>query len=87
MKYKIVQADENWFRENINCQYACPVNTPASQYIERIQEENYDGALGLNYMANIFPHILSTDSGRSEWSCKSGWCSMRFYHELNNGSE
>ncbi|KKM98756.1 hypothetical protein LCGC14_1154710 [marine sediment metagenome] len=58
MKYKIVEADENWFRENINCQYACPVNTPASHYIERIQEENYDGALVLNYMANIFPHIL-----------------------------
>ncbi|MHC4322528.1 MAG: FAD-dependent oxidoreductase, partial [Planctomycetota bacterium] len=53
-----VQADENWFRENISCQYACPVNTPASSYIERIQEGDYDGALGLNYMANLFPHIL-----------------------------
>ena len=58
MKYKIVQADENWLRENINCQYACPVNTPASNYIERIQEGDYDGALRLNYMANLFPHIL-----------------------------
>ena len=58
MDYKIVQADENWFRENISCQYACPVNTPASGYIERIQEGDYDGALGLNYMANLFPHIL-----------------------------
>jgi formate dehydrogenase major subunit len=56
--YKVVQADENWFRENISCQYACPVNTPASGYIERIQEGDYDGALGLNYMANLFPHIL-----------------------------
>lgn len=58
MNYKIVQADENWLRENINCQYACPVNTPASNYIERIQEGDYDGALRLNYMANLFPHIL-----------------------------
>jgi len=56
--YKIVQADENWFRENVSCQYACPVNTPASNYIERIQEGDYDSALGLNYMANLFPHIL-----------------------------
>ncbi|GAX62433.1 oxidoreductase, FAD-containing subunit [Candidatus Scalindua japonica] len=58
MDYKVVQADESWFRENISCQYACPVNTPASSYIERIQEGEYDSALGLNYMANLFPHIL-----------------------------
>ncbi len=58
MDYKVVQADGNWFRENISCQYACPVNTPASSYIERIQEGDYDSALGLNYMANLFPHIL-----------------------------
>jgi len=56
--YKIVHADESWFRENISCQSACPVNTPASSYIERIQEGDYDGALGLNHMANLFPHIL-----------------------------
>ena len=58
MKYKIAQADENWFRENINCQYACPVNTPASNYIESIQEGDYNRALGLNYTANILPHLL-----------------------------
>ena len=58
MDYKIVHADESWFRENVSCQSACPVNTPASSYIERIQEGDYDGALGLNHMANLFPHIL-----------------------------
>lgn len=58
MDYKIVHADESWFRENISCQSSCPVNTPASNYIERIQEGDYDGALGLNHMANLFPHIL-----------------------------
>ncbi len=58
MNYRIVHADENWFRENISCQSACPVNTPASNYIERLQDGDYDGALGLNYMANLFPHIL-----------------------------
>ena len=58
MEYKVVQADEEWFKANINCQNACPVNTPASSYIERIQEGDYDGALSLNYMANLFPHIL-----------------------------
>ncbi len=58
MNYKVEQTDESWFRENISCQYACPVNTPASSYIERIQDGDFDGALGLNYMANLFPHIL-----------------------------
>lgn len=58
MNFKIVDADESWFRENISCQSACPVNTPASSYIERIQAGDYDGALGLNHMANLFPHIL-----------------------------
>ena len=58
MNYKVVQADESWFRENISCQNACPVNTPASNYIERLQEGDYDGALKVNFMANLFPHIL-----------------------------
>lgn len=58
MKYKITQADEGWYRENISCQHACPVNTPASNYIERLQEGDYDGALHLNLMTNLFPHIL-----------------------------
>jgi formate dehydrogenase (NADP+) beta subunit len=58
MKYKIAQSNEEWFRANISCQYACPVNTPASNYIERIQDGDYDGALSLNFMANLFPHIL-----------------------------
>ncbi|MFQ5714917.1 MAG: FAD-dependent oxidoreductase [Candidatus Scalinduaceae bacterium] len=58
MEYEIVRADEEWLKKNINCQYACPVSTPASNYIERIQEGDYDGALSLNYMANLFPHIL-----------------------------
>lgn len=58
MDYKIVHADESWFKENVSCQYACPVNTPASSYIERIQDGDYNGALSLNYMANLFPHIL-----------------------------
>ncbi|MCP5007839.1 MAG: FAD-dependent oxidoreductase, partial [Planctomycetes bacterium] len=58
MKYSVVKADETWFRENINCQQACPAHTPASNYIERLQEGDYEGALQLNYMANLFPHVL-----------------------------
>ncbi|MCR4321599.1 MAG: FAD-dependent oxidoreductase [Candidatus Brocadiaceae bacterium] len=58
MNYKITKADDHWFRENINCQYACPVNTPAMNYIEHIVEGNFDASLRLNFMANLFPHIL-----------------------------
>lgn len=58
MNYRIVKTDDHWFRENINCQYACPVNTPAMNYIERLTEENFDSSLQLNFMANLFPHIL-----------------------------
>ncbi|MEK7749712.1 MAG: NAD(P)-dependent oxidoreductase, partial [Planctomycetota bacterium] len=58
MNYKIAKADDHWFRENINCQYACPVNTPAMNYIEHIVEGDFDASLRLNFMANLFPHIL-----------------------------
>lgn len=58
MNYKIAKADDHWFRENINCQYACPVNTPAMNYIEHIVEGNFDASLRLNFMANLLPHIL-----------------------------
>jgi len=58
MKHKIFIADDHWFRENINCQYACPVNTPAMNYIERVVDGNFDASLRLNFMANLLPHIL-----------------------------
>lgn len=58
MNYTIAKADDHWFRENINCQYACPVNTPAMNYIERIVEGDFNASLHLNFMANLFPHIL-----------------------------
>ncbi len=73
MDYKVVQADEEWFRENISCQYACPVNTPASSYIERLQGGDYDSALSLNYMANLFPHILGrVCTHPCEGACRRG---------------
>ncbi|MBE7547494.1 MAG: hypothetical protein HS127_10280 [Planctomycetia bacterium] len=55
MEYTLIKTDDHWFRQNINCQYACPVNTPAMNYIELIAEENFDASLNLNFMANLFP--------------------------------
>lgn len=73
MNYKIVKADDRWFRENINCQYACPVNTPAMNYIERIVEGDFDASLHLNFMANLFPHILGrVCTHPCETACRRG---------------
>lgn len=73
MDYKIVKADDHWFRENINCQYACPVNTPAMNYIERIVSGDFDASLRLNFMANLFPHILGrVCTHPCETACRRG---------------
>ncbi len=73
MNYTIAKADEHWFRENINCQYACPVNTPAMNYIERIVDGDFDASLRLNFMANLFPHILGrVCTHPCETACRRG---------------
>jgi len=73
VNYKIAKADDHWFRENINCQYACPVNTPAMNYIERIVEGDFDASLRLNFMANLFPHILGrVCTHPCETACRRG---------------
>lgn len=73
MDYKIVKGDDHWFRENINCQYACPVNTPAMNYIERIIYGDFDASLRLNFMANLFPHILGrVCTHPCETACRRG---------------
>lgn len=73
MNYKLTKADDHWFRENINCQYACPVNTPAMNYIERITAGDFDASLRLNFMANLFPHILGrVCTHPCETACRRG---------------
>ena len=73
MDYKIVKANDHWFRENINCQYACPVNTPAMNYIECIVYGDFDTSLRLNFMANLFPHILGrVCTHPCETACRRG---------------
>ncbi|MFN3531267.1 MAG: FAD-dependent oxidoreductase [Candidatus Brocadia sp.] len=73
MDYFVVKADDHWFRENINCQYACPVNTPAMNYIERIVRGDFNASLRLNFMANLFPHILGrVCTHPCETACRRG---------------
>jgi len=73
MEYAIMNADDHWFRQNINCQYACPVNTPAMNYIERIVRHDFDASLRLNFMANLFPHILGrVCTHPCETACRRG---------------
>ena len=73
MKDKIFIADDHWFRENINCQYACPVNTQAMNYIERAVEGDFDSSLRLNFMANLLPHVLGrVCTHPCETACRRG---------------
>lgn len=73
MEYTLIKTDDHWFRQNINCQYACPVNTPAMNYIELIAEENFDASLNLNFMANLFPPILGrVCTHPCETACRRG---------------
>lgn len=73
MKDKIFIADDHWFRENINCQYACPVNTPAMNYIERAVEGDFNSSLRLNFMANLLPHVLGrVCTHPCETACRRG---------------
>jgi len=57
-RFHVVVPDHRWFKENIGCENACPVNTRAPQYISAIRQENYDRAFEINRGDNLFPAIL-----------------------------
>lgn len=57
-KYRVQKADHNWFEENINCQWACPVHTKVPEYIMAILKNDYNLCYEINQEANVFPEIL-----------------------------
>lgn len=57
-RFQVQLPDQRWFKENIGCENACPVNTRAPQYISAIREENYNLAFEINRGDNLFPAIL-----------------------------
>ncbi len=56
-RYHTVVPDIDYFERQIKCQYACPVNTPAGQYVTATYEGDFDKAARLARGPNPFAQI------------------------------
>ncbi len=56
-RYYTVVPDIDYFERQIKCQYACPVNTPAGQYVTATYEGDFDKAARLARGPNPFAQI------------------------------
>lgn len=52
--YKVEVPDKEYFRKNIPCTSACPVNTPAGRYVQEIYKGNFEEAYYLARSNNPF---------------------------------
>jgi formate dehydrogenase beta subunit len=73
MRYRVRLADEGYWREQIKCQYACPVHTDARGYVRAIAAGDYEGA----YLIARGPNPLASLCGRicgapCEAACRRG---------------
>ncbi len=71
--YRVRLADELYWREQIKCQYACPVRTDARGYVRAIAEGDYERA----YLIARGPNPLASICGRicgapCEAACRRG---------------
>ncbi len=71
--YRVRLADEAYWREQINCQFACPVHTDARGYVRAIAEGDYEQA----YLIARGPNPLASLCGRicgapCEAACRRG---------------
>ena len=71
--YKIRVADNDYWREQIKCQYACPVHTDARGYVRAIAAGDYEQA----YLIARGPNPLASLCGRicgapCEAACRRG---------------
>jgi NADPH-dependent glutamate synthase beta subunit-like oxidoreductase len=72
-QYKVRLADESYWREQIKCQFACPVHTDARGYVRAIAEGDYE----LAYLIARGPNPLASLCGRicgapCEAACRRG---------------
>lgn len=56
-RYNTVVPDIEYFEKQIKCQYACPVNTPAGQYVSAVSEGDFAKAAILARGPNPFAQI------------------------------
>ncbi len=57
-KYRLKKVGDSWWKQNVNCQDACPVHTNVPGYIGLIAQGKFQEAFDLNRIANVFPAIL-----------------------------
>jgi formate dehydrogenase major subunit len=57
-RYRVVQADLDWFQQNISCQEACPAHTDVPSYAALISQGRFLEAFLVNQRYNVFPSIL-----------------------------
>jgi NADPH-dependent glutamate synthase beta subunit-like oxidoreductase len=72
-RYKVRLADHEYWREQIKCQYACPVHTDARGYVRAIADGDYEQA----YLIARGPNPLASLCGRicgapCEAACRRG---------------
>jgi NADPH-dependent glutamate synthase beta subunit-like oxidoreductase len=73
VQFRVVLADEEYWRRQIKCQFACPVHTDARGYIRAIAEGDYESA----YLIARGPNPLASICGRvcgapCEIACRRG---------------
>jgi len=57
-RYKARLADHEYWREQIKCQYACPVHTDARGYVRAIAAGDYEHAYLIAAVRIPWPHCV-----------------------------
>jgi len=70
---RVHPGDDEWFKQNISCRWACPVSTDIPRYLALIAEGRFEEAYYVNKQANLFPEILGRVCHRPcEAACRRG---------------
>src|ERR687887_1730751 len=63
----------DYFHKVVDCQWACPAQTPVPEYIRLIAHGRYSDAYMINWQSNVFPGILGRTCDRPcEPACRRG---------------
>src|SRR4026209_1109774 len=63
----------DYFHKVVDCQWACPADTPVPEYIRLIAAGRYSDAYMVNWKSNVFPGILGRTCDRPcEPACRRG---------------
>src|SRR5262245_20051333 len=66
-------ANPDYFKKDLDCQWACPAHTPVPEYIRLIAAGRYSDAYMVNWTSNVFPGILGRTCDRPcEPACRRG---------------